>query len=309
MRTMVTGGAGFIGSHLVDRLVAEGHSAVVVDDLSRGREGNLAAAAGDRLELVVADLRGADLDALVGRVRPEVIFHLAAQVDVRASVTDPVADAELNVLATVRLAEAARRHGVRKIVHASSGGSVYGAPEALPVSEATPVNPMSPYAAAKLAGEGYLNAFRNLHGLDCTHIAPANVYGPRQDPHGEAGVVAIFAGRLLAGAPTRVFGDGSNTRDYVYVADVVDAFVRAAGEVAGGLRLNIGTGVETSDRRLHTLVAEAAGAPDAPESAPARLGDVPRSALDARLARELLGWAPRVGLAEGVARIVAHFRG
>ncbi|APT89886.1 UDP-glucose 4-epimerase [Corynebacterium sphenisci DSM 44792] len=311
MQTMVTGGAGFIGSHLVDRLIAEGHSVVAVDDLSRGREANLAgaaAAAGDRLELVVADLREADLDALVGRVRPEVIFHLAAQVDVRASVADPVADAELNVLATVRLAEAARRHGVRKIVHTSSGGSVYGAPEALPVSEATPVNPMSPYAAAKLAGESYLNVFRHLYGLDCTHIAPANVYGPRQDPHGEAGVVAIFAGRLLAGRPTRVFGDGSNTRDYVYVGDVVDAFVRAAGEVAGGMRLNIGTGVETSDRRLHTLVAEAAGAADEPELAPARLGDVPRSALDAQLARELLGWAPRVELAEGVARTVAYFR-
>lgn len=311
MQTMVTGGAGFIGSHLVDRLIAEGHSVAVVDDLSRGREANLAAAAaaaGDRLELVVADLREADLDALVGRVRPEVIFHLAAQVDVRASVADPVADAELNVLATVRLAEAARRHGVRKIVHTSSGGSVYGAPEELPVSEAAPVNPMSPYAAAKLAGESYLNVFRHLYGLDCTHIAPANVYGPRQDPHGEAGVVAIFAGRLLAGRPTRVFGDGSNTRDYVYVGDVVDSFVRAAGEVAGGMRLNIGTGVETSDRRLHTLVAEAAGAADEPEPAPARLGDVPRSALDAHLARELLGWAPRVDLAEGVARTVAYFR-
>lgn len=311
MQTMVTGGAGFIGSHLVDRLIAEGHSVVAVDDLSRGREANLAgaaAAAGDRLELVVADLREADLDALVARVRPEVIFHLAAQVDVRASVADPVADAELNVLATVRLAEAARHHGVRKIVHTSSGGSVYGAPAALPVSEATPVNPMSPYAAAKLAGESYLNVFRHLYGLDCTHIAPANVYGPRQDPHGEAGVVAIFAGRLLAGRPTRVFGDGSNTRDYVYVGDVVDAFVRAAGEVAGGMRLNIGTGVETSDRRLHTLVAEAAGAADEPELAPARLGDVPRSALDADLARELLGWAPRVDLAEGVARTVAYFR-
>ncbi|APT88150.1 UDP-glucose 4-epimerase [Corynebacterium frankenforstense DSM 45800] len=309
MRTLVTGGAGFIGSHLVDLLVAEGHEVTVVDDLSSGRRENLTAAlAGGHVELRVEDLRSVDLDALVAEVAPEVIFHLAAQIDVRKSVADPVADAELNILATIRLAEAARRAGVRRIVHTSSGGSIYGEPEDFPVDESVPVDPHSPYAASKYAGEVYLRTFRNLYGLQCSFIAPANVYGPRQNPHGEAGVVAIFSERLLNGEPTRVFGDGGNTRDYVFVGDVVRAFYLASGETGDGERFNIGTGVETSDRRLHTLVAEAAGAPDDPEYAPARLGDVPRSALSADKARRVLGWTPEVDIAEGVARTVDYFR-
>lgn len=311
-RALVTGGAGFIGSTLVDRLLAEGHDVTVVDDLSHGKMENLGdarAAGGDRFAFVRADVLDVDWDDLLGRVRPEVIFHLAAQIDVRESVADPVHDAELNIIGTIRIADAAVRHGVRKIVFTSSGGSIYGNPDSFPVGEDQEVRPMSPYAASKAAAEQYLNMFRRLHGLDCSHIAPANVYGPRQDPHGEAGVVAIFAQHLLAGEPTRVFGDGANTRDYVFVGDVVDAFVRAAGTVGSGMRFNIGTGVETSDRDLHSLVAAAAGAPDEPEVAPARLGDVPRSVLDASLAREVLGWEPAVGIAEGVRRTVDYFRG
>ncbi|MDK6260212.1 GDP-mannose 4,6-dehydratase [Corynebacterium frankenforstense] len=310
MRTLVTGGAGFIGSHLVDLLVAEGHEVTVLDDLSSGRRENLTdALAGGHAELRVEDLRSVDLDALVAEVAPEVIFHLAAQIDVRHSVADPVADAELNILATIRLAEAARKAGVRKIVHTSSGGSIYGEPENFPVDETVPVDPHSPYAASKYAGEVYLNTFRHLYGLQCSFIAPANVYGPRQNPHGEAGVVAIFSERLLNGEPTRVFGDGGNTRDYVFVGDVVRAFYLASGETGDGERFNIGTGVETSDRQLHTLVAQAAGASDDPEYAPARLGDVPRSALSADKARRVLGWTPEVDIAEGVARTVDYFRG
>jgi UDP-glucose 4-epimerase len=308
MRTMVTGGAGFIGSTLVDRLLADGHEVVALDDFSRGSRQNLAAAIAAGAEVVEGDLTALDLDAVVAQAKPEVVFHLAAQIDVRASVDDPVFDAQVNVLGTVRLAEAARLAGVRKIVFTSSGGSIYGSPEHLPVTESAPVAPMSPYAAAKVSGEVYLNMYRSLYGLDCSHIAPANVYGPRQDPHGEAGVVAIFARKLLAGAPTTLFGDGGNTRDYVFVDDVVAAFVLAAGEVGGGTRFNVGTGVQTSDRELHTLVAEAAGAADDPTFEPARLGDVRDSAIDGSLAGEILGWRPEVALAEGVRRTVDHFR-
>ena len=309
MHALVTGGAGFIGSHLVDRLVADGHRVTVVDNLVRGSLANLdeARAHGD-VRFVEADIREFDWTRLSGEDTPEVVFNLAAQIDVRRSVAEPLYDASVNVMATIRMAEAARQAGVRKIVHTSSGGSIYGTPEHLPVSEDVTPDPMSPYAASKYAGEVYLNTFRHLYGLECSHIAPANVYGPRQDPHGEAGVVAIFSQRLLAGESTRVFGDGGNTRDYVYVGDVVDAFMRAAGDVGGGMRFNIGTGVETSDRALHTLVANAAGAEDDPEYAPARLGDVPRSALDATRAREVLGWEPQVDIEEGVRRTVEYFR-
>jgi UDP-glucose 4-epimerase len=197
--------------------------------------------------------------------------------------------------------------GTRKIVFASSGGSIYGTPERLPVAESVPVNPQSPYAASKVSAEVYLNTYRELYGLDCTHLALANVYGPRQDPHGEAGVVAIFATALLAGRPTRVFGDGGNTRDYVYVSDVVAAFVAASGQVGGGRRYNIGTGVQTSDREVHTIVAKEASAPDAPEYAAARLGDLRASALDATAARAELSWRPVIDIADGVRRTVEYF--
>ena len=309
MRALVTGGAGFIGSTLVDRLLADGHEVCCVDNLSRGRGENLAAARESaRFTLSETDINDPALDQVVAEFAPEVIYHLAAQIDVRASVADPLDDARRNVLGTISVAEAARKAGVRKILFASSGGSIYGTPTELPVAESVPINPMSPYAASKVSGEVYLNTFRQLYGLECTHLALANVYGPRQDPHGEAGVVAIFAGALLAGRPTKVFGDGGNTRDYVYVGDVVSAFIAASGSAGGGQRFNIGTGVQTSDRQLHSLVAVAANAPDEPEVAPARLGDLRASALDASAARAELGWTPEVDVAEGVRRTVDYFR-
>lgn len=309
VRALVTGAAGFIGSTLVDRLLADGHTVVGLDNFASGRASNLEHLVGNPAHVFVeADIVTADLEAILDEHRPEVVFHLAAQIDVRHSVADPQFDASVNVIGTVRLAEAARRTGVRKIVHTSSGGSIYGTPPTYPTPETVPTDPASPYAAGKVAGEIYLNTFRHLYGLDCSHIAPANVYGPRQDPHGEAGVVAIFAQALLSGKPTKVFGDGNNTRDYVFVDDVVDAFVKASGDAGGGQRFNIGTGVETSDRQLHSAVAAAVGGPDDPEFHPPRLGDLKRSCLDIGLAARVLGWQPKVGLQQGVARTVEYFR-
>lgn len=308
MRTLVTGGAGFIGSTLVDRLVQEGHQVTVIDDLSRGSLANLTDA-GPAVTVVRADIQDHDLAEMLREHRPEVVFHLAAQIDVRASVADPANDARVNILGTINLAEAARRAGVRKIIFTSSGGSIYGEPDRLPVGEDTAVNPLSPYAVAKVSGELYLNAFAQLYGLQATHLALANVYGPRQDPHGEAGVVAIFAQAMLSGAPTKVFGDGGNTRDYVFVADVADAFVRAAEAVGDRRRYNIGTGVQTTDRELHSLVAAAADVADDPVHAPARLGDLRASALDASRAQRELGWFPSLDLPAGVAATVDYFRG
>ncbi|GAB1511798.1 NAD-dependent epimerase/dehydratase family protein [Actinophytocola sp. KF-1] len=309
MRALVTGGAGFIGSTLVDRLVRDGHEVTVVDDLSRGTRANLAEAQeSGRLHLRELSITDPALAGVVAEAAPEVVFHLAAQIDVRSSVADPLDDANRNVLGTIAVAEASRKAGVRKVVLASSGGSIYGTPEDLPVAETAPLHPKAPYAASKIAAEVYLNTYRELYGLDCTHLAPANVYGPRQNPHGEAGVVAIFANALLTGRPTTLFGDGGNTRDYVYVGDVVAAFVAAAGEVGGGKRYNIGTGVQTSDRELHTLVAKAANAGDEPVFAPARLGDLRASALDATAATADLGWRPEVTLEEGIRRTVDYFR-
>lgn len=307
MRTVVTGGAGFIGSTLVHRLVDAGHEVAVLDNFSRGRRENLRRVL-DAVWLCRYDLTDPGLTALLTDIRPEVVFHLGAQIDVRGSVRDPVTDARNNVLGTINLAEAARQAGVRKICFASSGGSIYGTPDRLPIAETEPVNPKSPYAAAKVCGEVYLNTFRELYGVDCTHLALANVYGPRQDPNGEAGVVALFTAALLRGAPTTIFGDGRNTRDYVYVDDVASAFLSAAEDRGGGRRYNIGTGVATTDRRLHSLIARAIGVEDSPRFAPPRQGDVRDSALCASRARAELDWKPETELGEGIARTIAHFR-
>jgi UDP-glucose 4-epimerase len=305
---LVSGGAGFIGSHLVDRLVAEGHRVTVVDDLSHGRAENLRAAlaTGD-CELVKVDLAEPGLPAAVAAAQPEVVFNLAAQIDVRVSVAEPVRDAAVNVLGTVALLEAARRAGARKVVHASSV-AIYGPPGVLPVTEETPARPLSPYAVSKLTGELYLRAYHDLYGLETATLVLTNTYGPRQDPHGEAGVVAIFAEAMLAGRPTQVFGDGGNTRDYLYVDDAVDAFVRCAAMPVKGRRLVLGTGVATTDLELHRMVARAVGGDAEPEFAPPRLGDLPHMMVDATAAQAELRWVPRTALAEGVALTVAGMR-
>ena len=311
MHVMVTGGAGFIGSTLVDRLLAEGHRVDVVDDLSSGSMANLAEARGDRaheLKVHQVDIRDAAVVELIGRRQPEVIFHLAAQADVRVSVARPAFDAEVNVLGSINVMEGARIAGTRKVVFASSGGTIYGepAPEDLPVKESHPQQPLSPYGVAKRVVTDYLNVYREIHGIEFTSLAMANIYGPRQDPHGEAGVVAIFAGLLLDGRPCTVFGDGTQTRDFVYVDDAVDAFVRAA-EKGSGLLCNIGTGVETSVNELYAAMAAAAGVTQAPVHAPTRPGELARSALDPGRAGIHLGWEPWTDLATGTAEVLRWF--
>jgi UDP-glucose 4-epimerase len=313
MRALVTGGAGFIGSTLVDRLLAEGHSVDVVDNLTTGSLTNLASARSDhdhQFTFHQLDVRSEDLIELMVRRRPDVIFHLAAQADVRVSVAQPVFDAEVNVIGSLRVMEGARASGASKVVFASSGGTIYGDPDAseLPVKESHPQRPLSPYGVAKKVVGDYLYAYRELHNLEFTALALANVYGPRQDPHGEAGVVAIFAGRLLGGEPCTIFGDGNQTRDFVYVDDVVDAFARAA-ERGSGLVLNIGTGAETSVNELYSAMATAAGVDQPGAVAPARAGELQRSCLDPGRAGIHLGWKPWTRLPEGSAAVIEWFRG
>jgi UDP-glucose 4-epimerase len=313
MRALVTGGAGFIGSTLVDRLLAEGHSVDVVDDLSTGSLGNLAEARGDRsneVKVHQVDIRDPAVIELMGRREPEVVFHLAAQADVRVSVARPAYDAEVNVLGSLNVLEGARVGGSRKVVFASSGGTIYGepGPTDLPVKETHPQQPLSPYGVAKRAVTDYLHVYRELHSIEFTSLAMSNIYGPRQDPHGEAGVVAIFAGLLLAGKPCTVFGDGSQTRDFVYVDDAVDAFVRAADR-GSGLLCNIGTGVETTVNELYATMAEAAGVRAAAIKAPERPGELARNALDPSRAALHLGWEPWTDLPTGVAEVLRWFRG
>ncbi|MDA8317258.1 MAG: GDP-mannose 4,6-dehydratase [Actinomycetota bacterium] len=308
MRTMVTGGAGFIGSTLVDRLLAEGHEVDVVDDLSSGSLTNLAqarATAGRALSFHQLDVRLPETTALIVRRRPAVIFHLAAQADVRVSVADPVADADVNILGSLRVLEGARAGGTARFVFAASGGTLYGEPDAadLPVRESHPHRPLSPYGVSKKAVIDYLVAYRELHGLEFSALALANVYGPRQNPHGEAGVVAIFADALVTGRPVTVFGDGEQTRDYVYVDDVVDAFTRAAtrGE---GLVCNVGTGTESTVNELLRTLCALVGVEPEIRHAPARQGELRRNALDPTRAAIHLGWRSWTTLDAGSALVV-----
>lgn len=313
-RALVTGGAGFIGSTLVDRLLAEGWSVDVVDNLWSGAPANLedarrVASGSDALTFHHIDIRDPGVVELIERRRPEVVFHLAAQADVRVSVSRPAFDAEVNVIGSINVIEGARRAGARKVVFASSGGTIYGepAPDLLPVDETHPQQPVSPYGVAKKVVGDYLLAFRQLYGLDYTSLALANVYGPRQDPNGEAGVVAIFAGKLLAGEPCTIFGDGSQTRDYVFVDDVVDAFIRSA-DAGGGERFNIGTGKETSVNNLYASMARATGATEPAIFADARPGELARSSLNPAKAMSMLGWSPSTDLDSGTAAVLSWFR-
>jgi UDP-glucose 4-epimerase len=305
-RALVTGGAGFIGSTLVDRLLAEGHTVDVVDNLSTGSLANLAEARSvgtGRFNFHQLDVRSADLVDLMSRRKPEVVFHLAAQADVRVSVADPVLDADINILGSLRALEGARQSGVRKVVFASSGGTIYGDAERLPVKESQAQKPLSPYGVAKKTVGDYLHVYRELYGLEYTALALANVYGPRQDLRGEAGVVAIFAGRLLAGEPCLIFGDGKQTRDFVFVDDVVDAFSRA-GDRGSGLLCNVGTGIETSVNDLYAAMARNAGVKAPATYMPARSGELQRSSLDPGRAAMHLGWKPWTTIDKGTAAVL-----
>jgi UDP-glucose 4-epimerase len=292
VRAVVSGGAGFIGSHVVDALLARGDEVHVLDDLSTGKRDNIGADARVR----EGDIRR-DADRVFDEVDPEVCFHLAAQVDVRVSVERPDHDADINVTGTLRVLEAARRHGT-KIVFSSTGGAIYGECDG-PAAEDHPRLPLAPYGVSKLAGEEYLAAYNRLYGSGHVSLRYGNVYGPRQDPHGEAGVVAIFMNRLRDGEVPRIFGDGTQTRDYVYVGDVVAATL-AAAEHDGGV-LNVGTGTETSVLDLYEGIQRTAGIERDPEFAPPRPGELQRSVLDPSRAQRELGWEPKRSLAEGLA--------
>ncbi len=315
MRALVTGGAGFVGSHLVDALLGRGDEVLVVDDLSTGREVNLDGALGRGAELSVLDVAdNSALAAVAAEFGPTTIFHLAAQADVRRSVADPGFDARVNVLGTINALEAARAAPGCAFVFAATGGAVYGEGDErpLPFAESLAPEPLTPYGTSKLAGEGYVAAYGRLHGVPGAALRFGNVYGPRQDPHGEAGVVAIFCGRLLDGAAPTVYGDGSQTRDYVYVADTVAACLAAADALGSGWRppgpLNVGTGVETSVIELLTDLGAAAGIELNHELAPARAGELHRVAIDPAAAARELGWRAETSLRDGLARTFDQLR-
>ncbi len=296
----MTGGAGFIGSNLVDALLDRGDEVEVLDDLSSGKRENLAGALSRGAALHEVDVRdGEAVRALVEAARPDVVFHLAAQIDVRVSLERPAHDARTNVEGTVNLLEAARRAGARRFVFASTGGAIYGETEVIPTPEAVEPLPLSAYGQSKFCAERYLGLYDRLYGLSTIALRFGNVYGPRQDPHGDAGVIAIFAGRLRGGQGITIFGDGSQTRDYIYVGDLVEAIL-AAGDSDVDDAMNLGTEEETSVLRLYEVLREVAGAGPDPEFAPARLGELDRSCLDAARAHELLGWRARTRIEDGL---------
>ncbi len=303
----MTGGAGFIGSNLADALVERGDEVTIVDDLSTGKRENLTgpAAAAD---LVEADIRdAAAVRDIVARVKPETVFHLAAQIDVRKSTADPAWDAGINVVGTINLLQAALEAGVRRLVNTSTGGAIYGEGRTLPAPEDHPQQPEAPYGQSKLGAEGYCDLYRRMHGLSTVSLRYGNVYGPRQDPLGEAGVIAIFCGKLLDGGRPTIYGDGTQTRDYVYVSDVVAANLAAAPSDAGGA-FNVGLGVQTSVLDLVEALRDISGQEFEPELAPPRLGEVQHIAIDPSRAKAELGWEPRVELREGLEKTLASLR-
>jgi UDP-glucose 4-epimerase len=305
MKILVTGGAGFIGSHVVDAYLEAGHEVAVVDDLSRGRAENLSAKA----KFYRADIRDrAALEEIFGKERPEVLNHHAAQIDVRHAVRDPVFDAETNILASIHLLELAAKHKLRRVVYASTGGAIYGEPKVLPANEETPVLPITPYGISKHTVEHYLYLYRVLYGLPYVVLRYGNVYGPRQSSKGEAGVVAIFTEQMMAGVKPTIYGDGSKTRDYVEASDVARANVLAL-ERGDGEIFNIATGVATTDLGVFTAVREALGIPPfEPGYAPKRPGEVDHIVLDVAKARDGLGWQPQVEFRQGVRQTVEWFQ-
>ena len=317
MTSLVTGGAGFIGSHLVDALVARGDRVLALDDLSTGREENIASAVQNGAELVVEYVTdGGSIERLVGDLAPVTVYHLAAQVDVRRAVREPTFDAAVNVIGTVAMLEAVRQTGGARFVFASTGGAIYGegAGRELPLSEEAACLPDSPYGQSKLAAEGYVHHYHRVHGIPAVSLRLGNVYGPRQDPFGEAGVVAIFCGRIADGEPPIVFGDGKQTRDYVYVGDVVQAMLAAESQLAKdgtGVEgpYNIGTGRETTVLELVDRIGRIAdGAPAVPVMAPAREGEIARISLDSGRAASELSWEPRMDMGDGLERVLAAVR-
>jgi UDP-glucose 4-epimerase len=309
---LVTGGAGFIGSNLADRLLAEDHRVIAVDDLSTGRIANLgdARSYGKAYTFFNMDVRAGGLLSLFERHRPEIVFHLAAQAGVRPSLEDPVHDASVNIMGALNVIECATKVGARKLVYAASGGTIYGEPKRLPAKESSAQAsfPLSPYGISKKTVSDYLGFYQRYRGLDYTSCALANVYGPRQDPHGEAGVISIFASSMLAGTAPTIFGDGNRTRDFVFIDDVIHAFVQAMDRGSGKL-VNIGTGLETSVSGLYKLLAQIVGFDDEAQHGPLPPGELRRIALDISVAARALAWKPWTHLEDGLAETVAYLKG
>jgi UDP-glucose 4-epimerase len=303
LKVLVTGGAGFIGSHVADRLLADGHEVVILDDLSNGHVENLQPNA----RFYQMDLHSPWIDELFRIERPEVVVHQAAQASVRRSVEDPVFDAGVNVLGTAALLQASVHHGVRRFLFASTGGALYGDADVIPTPEDYPTLPVSPYGASKLAAEVYLRTFHAMHGLSYAALRYANVYGPRQDPHGEAGVVAIFTRRLLRREKARINGDGKQTRDFVYVGDVAEANARVLASDAVG-SFNVGTGIETDITTIFQVLKRLTGSNQPEEHGPPLPGEQRRSVVDARKIEKLLGWRPKTALDAGLDATVRYFR-
>jgi UDP-glucose 4-epimerase len=308
MKTLVTGGAGFIGSNLVDALVARGDDVAVIDNLATGKRENLEHALANGAELIELDVRDAEaVAAAVERVGPAAIFHLAAQIDVRKSVADPAHDSRVNVEGTINVLNAALAAGVRRLIHTSTGGAIYGEGQILPAPEDHPVAPESPYGLSKFCAENYCALFTRLHGLSTVSLRYGNVYGPRQDPLGEAGVIAIFCGKLLDGGRPQIFGDGKQTRDYVYVGDVVDANLRAAdSDITGAF--NVGRGVATSVLDIVEALAAQSDNGFEADHLPARTGEVQHIALDPSRTKAELGWEAQVDLEQGLSRTLDSLR-
>jgi UDP-glucose 4-epimerase len=308
MKTLVTGGAGFIGSNLVDALVARGDDVAVIDNLATGKRENLEQALANGAELIELDVRDAEaVAAAVERVGPEAIFHLAAQIDVRKSVADPAHDSRVNVEGTINVLAAAQASGVRRLINTSTGGAIYGEGQILPAPEDHPVAPESPYGLSKFCAENYCALFTRLHGLSTISLRYGNVYGPRQDPLGEAGVIAIFCGKLLDGGRPQIFGDGKQTRDYVYVGDVVDVNLRAAdSDVTGAF--NVGRGVATSVLDIVEALAAQSDNGFEADHLPARTGEVQHIALDPSRTKAELGWEAQVDLDQGLSRTLDSLR-
>jgi len=303
MRILVTGGAGFIASHVADAFVAAGHDVAILDDLSSGRRENL----NPKARFYQVDVQDAAVADVFQRERPEVLCHHAAQMDVRRSVADPMFDARVNIVGLLNLLEQGRQHGLRRVLFASTGGAIYGEQDVFPAPETHKTEPLSPYGVAKLASERYLFFYSATYGVSYAALRYANVYGPRQNPHGEAGVVAIFTEKLLRGEQPVINGDGTQTRDYVYVADLVRANLAALQEDFTGA-VNLGTGIETDVNALFRLLVPLCGSTAAERHGPAKVGEQRRSVIDNALAQRVLGWRPEVTLETGLRQTVEFFR-
>lgn len=304
MKILVTGGAGFIASHITDTYIEHGHQVVIVDSLETGRKSNI----NPRAKFYQMDIRDEGLEKVFAEEKPDVVNHHAAQMDVRRSVADPKFDADVNVVGSLNLLEAARKHGVKHVLYSSSGGTVYGEPDYVPCDEGHPIQPICPYGATKYIFEVYLAMYQQMYGIRYTVFRYPNVYGPRQDPHGEAGVVAIFTGQMLQNQPVKIFGDGKNERDFVFVKDIARASLLATENDFGSNIFNLGSETPTSVNQIFDGLKQITGYPQEVIYAPARLGETRRIFLTAQRAKKILNWGPQVSLHDGLSETVEYFK-